>query len=72
MKVLFPVQKEQRASMDRLYNGIASHRECDTRWLSIEEQADLRRYFRKHVDVSRYDRILSLLRISKKIRPVRC
>ncbi|HBO6101186.1 TPA: glycosyltransferase family 1 protein [Pseudomonas aeruginosa] len=57
MKVLFLVQKEQRAILDRLYDGIAAHCECDTRWLSSEEQADLRGYFRKHVDVSRYDRI---------------
>lgn len=53
MKVLFLVQKEQRAILDRLYDGIAAHSECDTRWLSSEEQADLRGYFRKHVDVSR-------------------
>ncbi len=53
MKVLFLVQKEQRAILDRLYDGIAAHCECDTRWLSSEEQADLRGYFRKHVDVSR-------------------
>ncbi|MEV1362763.1 hypothetical protein ABZR31_17990, partial [Pseudomonas aeruginosa] len=52
MKVLFLVQKEQRAILDRLYDGIAAHCECDTRWLSSEEQADLRGYFRKHVDVS--------------------
>lgn len=50
MKVLFLVQKEQRAILDRLYDGIAAHCECDTRWLSSEEQADLRGYFRKHVE----------------------
>lgn len=71
MKVLFLVQKEQRAILDRLYDGIAAHCECDTRWLSSEEQADLRGYFRKHVDVSRYDRILFFLRFKKEMRQVR-
>ncbi|MEF2077936.1 glycosyltransferase [Pseudomonas aeruginosa] len=71
MKVLFLVQKEQRAILDRLYDGIAAHCECDTRWLSGEEQADLRGYFRKHVDVSRYDRILFFLRFKKEMRQVR-
>lgn len=28
MKVLFLVQKEQRAILDRLYDGIAAHCEC--------------------------------------------
>ncbi|WP_180361485.1 glycosyltransferase family protein [Pseudomonas aeruginosa] len=71
MKVLFLVQKEQRAILDRLYDGIAAHCECDTRWLSSEEQADLRGYFRNHVDVSRYDRILFFLRFKKEMRQVR-
>ncbi len=38
MKVLFLVQKEQRAILDRLYDGIAAHCECDTRWLSSESR----------------------------------
>lgn len=68
MKVLFLVQKEQRAILDRLYDGIAEHCECDLRWLSSDEQANLRRYFREHVDVSRYDRILFFLRFKKEMR----
>ncbi len=39
MKVLFLVQKEQRAILDRLYEGIAEHCECDTRWLSSDRAA---------------------------------
>lgn len=68
MKVLFLVQKEQRAILDRLYDGIAEHCECDLRWLSSDEQADLRRYFREQVDVTRYDRILFFLRFKKEMR----
>ncbi|MDN6855661.1 glycosyltransferase [Pseudomonas sp. CAN2814] len=68
MKVLFLVQKEQRAILDRLYDGIAEHCECDLRWLSSDEQANLRRYFREQVDVAKYDRILFFLRFKKEIR----
>ena len=70
MKVLFLVQKEQRAILDRLYDGIAAHCDCDLRWLTSDEQANLRRYFREHVDVTRYDRILFFLRFKKEIRQV--
>ncbi|MFK3798081.1 glycosyltransferase [Pseudomonas sp. NPDC088444] len=71
MKVLFLVQKEQRAILDRLYDGVAANCECDLRELSSAEQDDLRGYFRKHVDVTRYDRILFFLRFKKEIRQVR-
>ena len=70
MRVLFLVQKEQRAILDRLYDGIAAHCECDTRWLSSDEQRNLRSYFRREVDVSRYDRIVFFLRFKQEIRQV--
>jgi len=68
MKVLFLVQKDQRAILDRLYEGVAAHSECDLRWLSSDEQRDLRGYFRREVDVSRYDRIVFFLRFKQEIR----
>lgn len=68
MKVLFLVQKEQRAILDRLYEGVAAHCECDLRWLSSDEQRNLRSYFRREVDVSRYDRIVFFLRFKQEIR----
>ena len=68
MKVLFLVQKEQRAILDRLYEGVADHCECDLRWLSSDEQSNLRRYFRREVDVTRYDRIVFFLRFKQEIR----
>ncbi|MBA6063328.1 MULTISPECIES: glycosyltransferase [Pseudomonas] len=71
MKVLFLVQKEQRAILDRLYEGIAADCECDIRWLTDAEQADLRGYFRQHVQVEQYDRILFFLRFKKEMRQVR-
>lgn len=69
MNVLFLVQAEQRAILDRLYDGIAgSCGQCDIRWLSSDEQGNLKRYFREHVDLSRYDRVLFFLRFKKEMR----
>ncbi|MDP2747596.1 glycosyltransferase [Pseudomonas sp.] len=69
MNVLFLVQAEQRAILDRLYEGIAASCDsCDIRWLSSDEQANLKRYFREHVDLSRYDRVLFFLRFKKEMR----
>ncbi len=70
MKVLLLVQKEQRAILDRLYEGIAAHCECDVRWLSSDEQRNLRSYFRREVDVGRYDRIVFFLRFKQEVRQV--
>lgn len=71
MKVLFLVQAEQRAILDRLYEGIAAHCDCDIRWLTDAQQADLQGYFRSRVDVQAYDRILFFLRFKKEIRQAR-
>jgi len=70
MKVLFLVQKEQRAILDRLYEGVQAHCECDLRWLTREDQADLKIYFEREVDVSQYERILFFLRFKQEIRQV--
>lgn len=70
MKVLFLVQKDQRAILDRLYEGVAAHCDCDIRRLSSDEQRHLRRYFQREVDVSRYDRIVFFLRFKQEIRQV--
>jgi glycosyltransferase involved in cell wall biosynthesis len=68
MKVLLLVQKEQRVILDRLYEGIAAHCECDVRWLGSDEQRNLRGYFKREVDVKRYDRIVFFLRFKQEIR----
>lgn len=70
MKVLFLVQKEQRAILDRLYDGVAAHCECDLRWLTSADQRNLRSYFRREVDVEKYDRIVFFLRFKQEIRQV--
>ena len=70
MKVLFLVQKEQRIILDRLYESIEANCECDTRWLTSDEQANLKHYFKKHIDVSKYDRILFFLRFKKEIKQI--
>lgn len=71
MKVLFLVQAEQRVILDRLYEGVASQCECDLRWLSDEDQADLRGYFRREVNAVDYDRIIFFLRFKKEIRQIK-
>ncbi len=69
MKVLFLVQAQQRAILDRLYEGVAgASASCDIRWLGSDEQANLRQYFRENVDVAHYDRILFFLRFKKEVR----
>ncbi|QVI86393.1 glycosyltransferase [Pseudomonas viridiflava] len=70
MKVLLLVQKEQRAILDRLYDGIASSCDCDVRWLDSNDQRNLRSYFRREIDVSRYDRIVFFLRFKQEVRQV--
>jgi len=69
MKLLFLVQKEQRVILDRLYDSIARHAgNCDVRWLDSAEQADLKGYFARNVDVAQYDCILFFLRFKKELR----
>ncbi|QKZ02737.1 glycosyltransferase family protein [Pseudomonas eucalypticola] len=70
MKVLFLVQKEQRVILDRLYQAVAEHCECDLRWLDSADQRDLRGYFRREVNASQYDRILFFLRFKQEVRQV--
>lgn len=70
MKVLFLVQKEQRIILDSLYEGVAANSDCDLRWLSSSEQANLRKYFEQHVDLKKYDRIILFLRFKKELRQV--
>ncbi|WP_211163266.1 glycosyltransferase [Aromatoleum diolicum] len=69
LKILLLVQKEQRVILDRLYDGIAAHTDCDLRWLG-DEQADLKRYFREHVRAQDYERIVFFLRFKQEIRQV--
>lgn len=70
MKILFLVQKDQRVILDRLYEAVAAHTDCDLRWLDDDEQADLARYFREQVDTARYARIVFFLRFKKELRQV--
>lgn len=70
LRVLLLVQKEQRVILDRLYDGIVAHTDCDLRWLGGEDQANLRRYFRRKVRVEDYDRIVFFLRFKQEIRQV--
>jgi len=70
MKVLLLVQKDQRIILDRLYEAVGEHVDCDLRWLSDDEQANLQAYF-ENIDTTAYDRIIFFLRFKKEIRQVR-
>lgn len=70
MKSLFLVQKEQRVILDRLYEGVLNNSDCDIRWLSGREQANLRKYFKQHVELEKYNRIILFLRSKKEFRQV--
>lgn len=70
MKVLFLVQKEQRIILDRLYEAVGEHCDMDIRWLTSKQQSNLRMYFKKHVEVEKYERIMLFLRFKKEIRQV--
>ena len=75
MKTLFLVQKEQRVILDRFYDSICRNLsdnagDCDLRWLSSEEQADLKGYF-ANIDVNAYERIIFFLRFKKEIKQVK-
>lgn len=70
MKLLFLVQKEQRVILDRLYEAVGEHCEMDLRWLNGSEQSNLKKYFKEHVDVTRYDRIMLFLRFKKELKQI--
>lgn len=71
MKVLFLVQKEQRVILDRFYDSICRYLgDCDLRWLTSSDQANLKKYF-KRIDADSYDRIILFLRFKKEIKQIR-
>jgi glycosyltransferase involved in cell wall biosynthesis len=71
MKILLLVIKNQKAMHDRMYEAIAANSDCDLRWLTDEEQANLKSYFFRNVDLFSYDRIILFLRFKKEIRQAR-
>lgn len=67
LKVLFLVQAQQRAILDRLYDGIASACQCDVRRLNKAQQKNLRSYL-KNIDIGNYDFILLMTRVKYAMR----
>lgn len=68
MKVLLLVQAEQRIILDELYDAIARYCDCTILRLSSKEQANLRKYFKQHIDINQYDRIITFLRFKKELK----
>lgn len=72
MKILFLVQADHgTTTFDRFYEAIGHNIEsCDLRWLSSNEQENLKIYF-KTIDTSAYDRILFFIRFKKELKQVK-
>jgi len=71
MKLLLVVQQHKRTIFDRLQESIARNAgECDVLRLSDAEQKNLKQYFADHVDVTKYDRILVMIRMKALLRQI--
>jgi glycosyltransferase involved in cell wall biosynthesis len=68
MKILLLVMKDQRVILDRLYESIAEACQCDIRWLTDDQQSNLKNYFLQNVDIMLYDRIVLFLRVKKILK----
>ncbi len=69
MRVLILVQDKQRVNLDNLYSSIAEKCDfCEIKRLSSNEQASLKNYFLRNIEVSKYDRIVFFLRFKKEIK----
>lgn len=66
MRLLIIAQQPRKFLSSPLYDGIAAHAEdCDIRYLTRAETLDLRAYFRRHVELDRYDRVVLALRLKR-------
>ncbi|WP_448218809.1 glycosyltransferase family protein [Endozoicomonas sp. 2B-B] len=72
MKVLFLAQGDHgTTTFDRLYQAMSNAVEqFDLHWLTSEQQANLKNYF-KDIDTEKYDRIIFFLRFKKEIKQVK-
>ncbi|ORU90285.1 MAG: glycosyltransferase [Cycloclasticus sp. symbiont of Poecilosclerida sp. M] len=62
MKVLMLVIDQQRIQLESLYQSINQNCDLDLRRLNSKEQANLARYFRKNIDLKKYQRIILFVR----------
>jgi hypothetical protein len=71
MKLLLIVQQHKRTIFDRLQESIARHAgECDIHRLDEVDQKNLRSYFERHIDTTKYDRILLMIRLKHQLTQV--
>jgi hypothetical protein len=72
MKLLFIVSQHKRTIFDRLQDSVVRHAgDCDLLRLSDAEQKNLKQYFAEHVDVTKYDRIMLMIRMKTLLKQVR-
>jgi glycosyltransferase involved in cell wall biosynthesis len=70
MKLLLLVIKSQTVVLDSLYDAIADNADCDIHRLSSSEQSNLERYFKRHIELTKYDRIILFLRFKKESQQI--
>jgi hypothetical protein len=71
MKLLFIVSQHKRTIFDRLQESVIRHAgDCDLRRLTDAEQKNLRQYFSR-IDVTKYDRIMLMIRMKTLLKQVR-
>jgi hypothetical protein len=70
LKILLLVQAQQRAILDRFYDGIASASDCDVRRLEKDDQKHLKRYLNR-TDLNTYDYVLLMTRAKYSMKQTR-
>ena len=72
MKILFLVQGNLTITpYQNFYKAIGDNAgSCDLRWMSSDEQADLKQYF-STIDATAYDRIVFFIRFKKELKQVK-
>ncbi len=68
MKVLMLVIDQQRIQLESLYEGVANHCSLDLHRLSTKDQSNLPRYFKKNINIHKYERIILFIRFKWTLR----
>jgi hypothetical protein len=72
MKILYIVQQHKRTIFDRLQESVVRNAgDCELLRLSDAEQKNLKQYFIDHVDVTKYDRVLLMIRMKTLLKQIR-
>jgi hypothetical protein len=71
MELLFIVPRHKRTIFDRLHEAVAAYADnCDIHELDPADEKQLKSYFSTHIDISKYDRILLMIRLKHQLSQV--